>query len=73
MLLYDGGVQTKPSSLVYGVKTALFCCVCKRERERDGKGEEPSSFLKTEFSGENEGLVCVTSLCEVFLFLLSLH
>lgn len=71
MLLYDEGVQTKPRNLVYGVKTALFCCVCKRER--DGKEEKPCSFLRTEFSGENEGLFCATSLCEMFLVLLSLH
>lgn len=33
-----------------------FFVVSARKRDRDEKDEEPCSFLKTEISGENEGL-----------------
>lgn len=65
MLLYDGGVQTKPRNLVYGVKTALFCGVC----ERDGKAKQAGSFWKTEFSRKTKAFVwlpCVKCFCSCF-------
>lgn len=63
--------RPNPEAWFMDLKLHFFCCVCKRERDR--KEKEPYSFLKTEFSGENEGLFCVTALCEIFLFLLWLH
>lgn len=63
--------ECRPNPETWSMELKLhFFVVCKREK--DGHEEETCSFLKTEFS-ENEGLFCVTSLCEMFVFLLSLH
>lgn len=66
MLLYDGGVQTKPRNLVYGVKTALFCCVCKRERERWERGRTVLIFKNWIQWGKWRPFLCDFPVWNVF-------